>query len=86
MAAVRAFKIKGLKLWFWSNDHTPPHFHAKRDGEWEVRVKFMMSQEDMIEIKWADKPPSQRALRRIRDLAEMHRVELLEQWEEINGS
>lgn len=41
MARVRAFEIDGLVLWFFSYDHDPPHFHAKRAGEWEVRVYFL---------------------------------------------
>jgi hypothetical protein len=41
MAVIKAFSIAGMKLWFYSNDHEPPHFHAKRNGEWEMRVKFL---------------------------------------------
>lgn len=25
-------------MWFYSGDHEPPHFHARRPGEWEARV------------------------------------------------
>lgn len=36
MPKVACFKIPGLSCWFWSNDHDPPHFHAKKEGEWEI--------------------------------------------------
>ena len=48
MAIVRAFEIPGLTLWFWSNDHEPPHFHAKRRGEWEVKVHFLLDAAEMV--------------------------------------
>ena len=28
MATLKCFSIAGVKLWFWSNDRHPPHFHA----------------------------------------------------------
>jgi hypothetical protein len=33
-----AFSVAGLELFFNSLDHLPPHFHARRPGEWEIRV------------------------------------------------
>ena len=38
-----------MKLWFYSNDHEPPHFHAKRRGQWEFKVLFLEAAEDMFE-------------------------------------
>lgn len=86
MAVVRAFQIASLKLWFWSLDHEPPHFHAKRPGEWEVKVQFLLPPREMIELVWAKKRPTARILRQLTSLAERYRAELLEQWEEIHGS
>ena len=84
MATVDAFQIDGLKIWFWSNDHEPPHFHAKRNGEWEVKVSFMLDQSEMIEVEcWSKKTPSKRVLKELASSAEKHRVELLKQWQEI---
>jgi hypothetical protein len=37
----------------WSNDHEPPHFHARRAGEWEVKVHFLLEPAEMIEVVWA---------------------------------
>ena len=84
MATLRPFEILGLRLWFWSEDHEPPHFHAKRTGEWEVKVHFMRTPKEMIEFVWAEKRPAGRALKELTQLAEKHRVELLEQWEKIH--
>jgi hypothetical protein len=83
MAVVRAFQLVGLYLWFWSNDHEPPHFHAKRRGEWEVKVLFLLDVTEMIEIVWCDKPPSSKALKELTELAQRHRAELLQQWQEL---
>lgn len=85
MATVAAFEVSGLELWFWSDDHDPPHFHAKRRGEWEVKVHFLMDRSEMIEVKWENKKPSGRKFRELTSLAEEHRVELLTQWEEIQS-
>ncbi len=84
MATVSAFQISGVSMWFWSLDHQPPHFHAKRRGEWEVKVYFLRQPSEMIEVEWADKKPSGKLLKDIATLAEAYRVELLVQWEEIH--
>ncbi len=86
MATVEAFEIEGLKLWFWSNDHEPPHFHAKRSGEWEVKVSFLLPAEEMIELVWAERKPGGRMLRTLISLAEEHRAALLSQWERVQGN
>ncbi len=84
MAIIRAFSILGLKLWFWSNDHEPPHFHAKRRGEWEVKVHFLMDASDMIEIVRGS--PARKVLKEIIELSEQNRPELLAQWESLRES
>lgn len=84
MPTIKAFNIDGLKLWFWSDDHDPPHFHAKRSGEWEVKVQFLLDSSEMIVEVWANKKPSRKTLREITSLAEAHRAKLLEQWEAIH--
>ena len=83
MATVNAFQIAGTMIWFWSNDHAPAHFHAKRTGEWEVRVKFLLDQSQMIEMIWSEKAPSKKVLGELTRLAEIHRTALLRQWEEL---
>jgi len=84
MATVRAFQLSGLKIWFWSNDHEPPHFHVMRPGEWEVKVHFLLQPSQMIEFEWCEKKPSNKVLKEITSLAEEHRVALFQQWEEIH--
>jgi hypothetical protein len=86
MASVAAFQVDGLKLWFWSNDHDPPHLHAIRHGEWEVKVHFLSVPAEMIEVVWSTKLPSGKKLKELTSLAEEHRAELLTQWEEIQAN
>ena len=68
LATVTAFQISGLKIWFWSNDHEPPHFHVKRRGEWEVKVFFLLTPDDMIEILGSGRP-SKKELKALTQLA-----------------
>lgn len=84
MATVRAFSISGLKLWFYSNDHEPPHFHAKRAGEWEVKVHFLNDVTEMIEFKWKNATPSSRTLRNLANQAARHRDALLAEWDAVH--
>lgn len=63
---------------------SPTIFHAKRSGEWEVKVKFMLAQSEMIEVRsWSKKTPPKKVLKELTSLAEKHRVALLKQWQDI---
>ena len=85
MPDIEAFVIDGIKMWFWSDDHDPPHFHAKKSGgEWAVRVFFLLDPAEMIEVI-SKKGPSGKVLKQLRTLAEEHRVALLEQCERNRG-
>jgi hypothetical protein len=83
MGKVDCFNLAGIYCWFYSQEHRPPHFHAKRKGQWEVRVFFQMGRTNMIQWK---KGPASRIDRRDLDtlceVAELHRAELLGEWEE----
>ncbi len=54
MGKVVSITVDGLDLWFNSSDHLPPHFHARRPGEWEIRVYFLECTEDHLQydVKW----------------------------------
>lgn len=81
MAKVEAFAIPGIRLWFYSHDHRPPHFHALREGEWELRVFFLEADTEMIEIVWNSR--SRAPIREIKKLcaeARLHRRALLDEW------
>ncbi len=80
MPNVECFQIPGLHLFFWSQDHDPPHFHVKRPGEWEVRVVFAEDASRMFEVKWGAGPDS-KTRRRIARLVEAHRLQLMAEWE-----
>jgi len=90
MATLKSFAIAGLKLWFYPNDHEPPHFHAKRKGEWELRVSFLEKGEAMFEIKWRKSKKTAipaRDRKRLMEMVENHRLEILKEWEQkVNPS
>lgn len=46
------------RYFFYSNDHEPPHVHVRRDGEWEIRVKFLSCTENFLDYNF--KTPSKR--------------------------
>ncbi|MHB8420664.1 MAG: DUF4160 domain-containing protein [Myxococcales bacterium] len=72
----------GLELFFNSNDHLPPHFHAERADEWGVRVFFLREPAEMLETSWQEKKPSKRTLRRLCAAAARVRDALLIEWEQ----
>ena len=82
MAEVECFHIEGIKCWFWSQDHRPPHFHAKKCGEWHFKVWFQRKQAAMLE-----RGPGPRGRisaldrRTLQQMAADHRAELLQEWE-----
>ena len=69
---------------FWPNDHEPPHFHAKRRGEWELRVNFLESEGKMLELVWAAK--KRQVSKADRDALQKsvreHRDRILKEWEQ----
>jgi hypothetical protein len=80
VAKIDCFEIPGLYCWFWSNDHDPPHFHVKREGEWEIKVKFAEAEEEMFERQWGE-IPSAKTLRLLKKAVTTHREALLAEWE-----
>jgi hypothetical protein len=68
----------------YSNDHEPPHFHAKRKGEWEYRINFLQSRNEMFELIWATKKARMSRADRelLQDIVEEHRFEILGEWEQ----
>lgn len=69
-------------MWFYTGDHHPPHFHARRGGDWEVRVFIQADKDSMIEII---RPPNAKIKGPDRNAliakVEAHRGELLTEWE-----
>lgn len=82
MGKVEAFRIAGLELWFWSNDHAPPHFHAKQTGEWEISASFLESTKRNLayQVKWGS-GPNRAEQTLIAGCVFAHRGELLAEWE-----
>jgi Domain of unknown function (DUF4160) len=80
---VACFSAAGIELWFNTHDHLPPHFHAEKTREWQVRVFFMRDTEEMFDVVYSTRTrrPSRADLKEIAAQAKAHRMRLLEQWE-----
>lgn len=81
MPRVTCFEVPGVELRFHSHDHRPAHFHARRVGEWEIRVYFLHEPpvyEEVFVVTRISAPD----LRAVLNGAAAHRAELLEQWSE----
>ncbi|MEY4582270.1 MAG: hypothetical protein RL701_6973 [Pseudomonadota bacterium] len=83
MPRVVCVSVNGIELWFNSNDHLPPHFHAELSGDWHVKVHFMRDRSEMIEVVYTSRPrqPRGRDLKELLQQAEAHRVPLLREFE-----
>lgn len=80
---VVCVSVNGLDLWFNSNDHLPPHFHAERLGCWEIKVHFMRAASEMVEIVYTAyaRRPSKSELKELLKQSERSRVALLKEFE-----
>ena len=81
MPRVASFDLPGIDCRFYSNDHEPPHFHAKRKDEWEYRVFFLQPRKHMLKLKWGGSV-SAKDRKIILDAAEEHREALMQEWGE----
>jgi hypothetical protein len=83
LAKLECFAIAGIEAWFFSNDHLPPHFQAKRKGRWEVRVYFLESStSEMFQVVWLKGKEIPRAdTKLLEEMVIAHRSEILEEWE-----
>ncbi|MGF1638705.1 MAG: DUF4160 domain-containing protein [Cyclobacteriaceae bacterium] len=66
-------RFYGIIIYMFAKDHNPPHFHAKYG---EYMGVFKIQTGELLEGKLPG-----RALRLIEDWVELHRDELLENWE-----
>jgi hypothetical protein len=65
-------RFLGIVIAMYWDDHSPPHFHAKY-GEYEITVEILTG---IVEGKFP-----KRALRHVLEWHDLHRAELLEDWE-----
>ena len=65
-------RFLGIIIAMYWDDHAPPHFHAKY-AEYEVTVNILTG---VVEGKFP-----KRALRHVLEWYELHREELIENWE-----
>jgi len=67
-------RFLGILIMMYYKDHLPPHFHAKY-GEYEITVDINSG---VIEGKFP-----KRALRLVLEWYELHKEELLKNWEKM---
>lgn len=87
MATLKCIDIAGIRMWFPSNDHEPPHFHVKRPGAWEYRIFFLEDEPAMFELKWTKTPKtvmSRRDRQQIAALVAANRGVIWQEWGQIN--
>ena len=65
-------RFLGVVIAMYWDDHSPPHFHAKY-GEYEITVNITNG---IVEGKFP-----KRALRHVLEWYELHKDELMEDWE-----
>lgn len=83
MGAVTSFvHPTGVRCWFWSKDHRPPHFHAERPGHWEIVVRILPQGRGDWRTKVEYGSPSAKEVRELVRLADAHAPALLREWEE----
>lgn len=81
MSKLKCIAVDGLRLWFWSDDHNPPHFHAQRPGEWELKVNFMESSAaKMFTLVKGNKVPSAYT-KLLEKLVVENRLGIFKEWE-----
>ena len=79
------FPIDGYQIFWYSNDHDPPHFNIEKKGHWAIRVKFTLSNDKNLEfdIVWQNQTrgPSSKEQRLFRKYIKKHKEHLLKEWE-----
>jgi hypothetical protein len=83
MGKVSCFDLEGIYCWFNSLEHRPPHFHARRKGQWHVRVFFLNAESNMIErAKGPEGRMGKNDRNALCEQARLNREKLLGEWEQ----
>jgi len=82
MPRLRCFTMDGVLVWFYTHDHEPPHFHARKLDAWEIRVFFGASTSTalMYEYVWQQRAMTGREERTLRALVAEHAGDILIEW------
>lgn len=70
-------RFDGIRVYFYPNDHDPPHFHARR-ADFSVKVDIAT-----ISVIKGRVPP--RVERRLLAWAEEHQADLMEAWDRVRA-
>lgn len=84
MPNVQCISIQGFRIFFWSADHRPSHFHVEKVGEWEIAVNIETSI-GFLDYRYVTRNKNKgigRIEKEILELLTENRAELLKEWEE----
>lgn len=80
MGRVECFGVPGCRCWFFTGDHSPPHFHAAAPDDWEIRV-FFLFEPATYDIKYQARKIPRAVLQGLLTAAREHRAELFGEWQ-----
>jgi hypothetical protein len=84
MVKVKSFTLFGIECYFPSLDHEPPHFHAKRAGEWNCKVFFLESRGKILQVVKGEKRLTKSQRKELLNAVATFRAELMNEWEEMH--
>jgi hypothetical protein len=78
-------QLQGYEIFWFSNDHDPPHFNVEKRGHWRIKVHFTLSTDDHLEFKaiWQNQKRilSGKEQKLLCKYIKINRVHLLDEWE-----
>jgi uncharacterized protein DUF4160 len=84
LGKVECCFLPGLDLFFYSDDHGPPHVHVRSQGRWEIRVDLVLTTKDdlVFSVKWQRDlvGPRRRIQRALCRVVTTYRGALLNEW------
>ena len=80
MGRLEAFTVQGCRCWFYSGDHSPPHFHVAVADEWEIRV-FFLQEPVQYDVKYMIRRIPGTLLKTVLREAKKNRTALFKEWE-----
>lgn len=77
-------RIEGMEVKFYSNDHTPEHFHVHRIDQWKMKVYFLTSNSRYLDyiLQWkkTKEGPSHSDIKRIINYIVRYEELIIKKW------
>jgi len=79
------YQLEGYEIFWYSNDHDPPHFNIEKRGHWGIKIKFTLSTDKHLEFEmvWQNqnRGPSSKEKKLFGEYIKQHQAHLLQEWE-----